>query len=100
MSCHVVVRLPDGRDACADYRQPIVWIMRRVLVRINVPPTNPDRQTGGPDDLADKALIAEWLDCCPELACEVGCDDDNGKHPPATREPFTPPPYRRPAERK
>jgi hypothetical protein len=100
MSHHVAVRLPDGRDACADYRQPIVWIMRRCLVRVAHPPKDETKREGGPGDLADKALIAEWLDRCPELACEISCNDDNGKHPPASSEPFTPPPYRRPAERK
>jgi hypothetical protein len=30
MPHHVVIRLPDGRIACADYRQPVVRSMRKI----------------------------------------------------------------------
>ncbi len=30
MPHHVSVRLPDGRAACADYREPIVQSMRKI----------------------------------------------------------------------
>lgn len=51
MSYHVAVRLPDGREALADYRQPIVEVMRRVHKRIMDDPLN---KTGkGKGSLAD-----------------------------------------------
>jgi len=30
VSHHVLVQLPDGRMACADYRDPVVTYMRRI----------------------------------------------------------------------
>ena len=34
MPLHVVIRLPDGRVACADYREPIAAVMRKVNVHL------------------------------------------------------------------
>jgi len=51
---HVVrVRLPDGRIAEADYREPVVKAMRRVLAA---------RSNGRDGTAADYAPIAAWLD--------------------------------------
>ena len=86
MSHHVAVTLPDGRDAVADYRQPIVHVMRRV---------HDATSNGQPQNPADLAVIADWLDRFPEQACdmaEVYADACTG-HPPSTAEPFTPPAY-------
>jgi hypothetical protein len=88
MPHHVLVRLPDGRDACADYRQPVVTVMRRILAACSA---------GQLGDNADYALVAEWLDYCPGQACLPSCTDGpDAPHPPADREPVTLPPYRRP----
>jgi hypothetical protein len=98
MSHHVCVKLPDGRTAVADYRQPIVGVMYRVHKQAM------RSEPGSPDDYA---LIAEWLDLCPEQGCSLGpiaagaiagrpdptC---GGKHPPALPEPVKLPRYQRP----
>jgi hypothetical protein len=65
MSHHVVVRVPDGREAVADYRLPIVKVMRRINRRIGTDAKN------GPADLRDKQRVTEWLDTSPEQACTM-----------------------------
>lgn len=64
MSHHVSVRLPDGRDAMADYRQPVARVMQRVLSRVITPAPG-----SGKADAADLAIISTWLDEHPEQAC-------------------------------
>jgi hypothetical protein len=100
VSHHVSVRLPDGREATADYRQPVVNVMRRHLQRVMDDAerkAGAPAKVGSPDDLADMALLAEWLDVTPELACDyppgTGCAD----HGPAQPDPgFRPAKYVRP----
>jgi len=101
VSHHVLVRLPDpdGRTAIADYRQPVVHVMHRILARRMMTPAdcrrNPDKAPGSAADLADYELIAEWLDHCPDAQCHIPCDSCT--HEPARPDPgFSPPPYKRP----
>ena len=61
MSHHVMVRLPDGRIACADYRQPIVVVMRKI---------NRQRSQCRPVGSALLDEVAAWLDEHPEQACD------------------------------
>jgi hypothetical protein len=97
VSYHVAVGLPDGRDAVADYRQPVTHVMHRI---------NRQLAQGKPPKPDDLALVAEWLDHCPEQACsmaliaadgwagkDTGC---GGRHAPATSGPYTVPKYVRP----
>ena len=63
MSHHVQVRLPDGRDAIADYRQPIAGVMKRIIACYR------EGQDGDPGDYA---IVAGWLDEHPEQACTAG----------------------------
>jgi hypothetical protein len=65
---HVVIRLPDGRVACADYRDPVVAPMRRVneaLSRGERPPL----RCG-----AEYAAVAAWLDAhaAQSAVCHAG----------------------------
>lgn len=102
MSHHVAVRLPDGRQAVADYRQPITHVMQRIHHRsVSDPLNRRGHGTGSPDDLADYALIAEWLDHCPEQQCPPESvmsprGDADCTHGPAEPGPYKPPPYKRP----
>jgi hypothetical protein len=57
VTLHVVIALPDGRTACADYREPIAGVMRRVNEAIMR--GSPGTLAGDP---ADYALITRWLD--------------------------------------
>jgi hypothetical protein len=89
VSHHVIVGLPDGRAAIADYRQPVVHVMQRVHARI--PDAHPDVAA----QQADLALIADWLDRHPEQACtREQFRDGTCTHPPALAEPYRPPRYR------
>lgn len=91
MSHHVVIRLPDGRDAVADYRQPITHVMHRI---------HNATLDGREHDPADYALIGEWLDLCPEQACTMeSIRSDTCAHPPAEAEHYRPPKYQRPGRR-
>lgn len=66
----MTIRLPDGRDAVADYRLPIVKVMRRVNQRIMLDHGNrTGRGPGSARDLADKTEVAQWLSSHPEQAC-------------------------------
>jgi hypothetical protein len=64
MSHHVAIGLPDGRTAMADYRHPIVNVMRRVNKRIMT-----DRATAAAASAADFEVVARWLDTHPDEAC-------------------------------
>jgi hypothetical protein len=57
LTYHVCVGLPDGRRAIADYREPVVRIMRRVNDAIAI--AGPGSMAGTPDDYA---IIAAWVD--------------------------------------
>ena len=59
MTLHVIIALPppDGRTACADYREPIADVMRRVNEAISR--LGPGTTAGRPEDYAQ---IATWLD--------------------------------------
>ena len=59
MSHVVAVRLPDGRRAVADYRDPIVTVMRRVNKRLMAGQRGTDE---------DYRLIGAWLDRTAPLA--------------------------------
>lgn len=87
MSHHVAGARPDGTLVYADYRQPVITVMRR---------QNLASAEGRPADPADAILIAEWAAAHPEDVCKIPFTDC--KHGPALPEPFTPPPYR-PGER-
>jgi len=50
---HVVIRLPDGRVACADYREPIVGPMRKI---------NKALSEGKQPDGALFEPVSAWLD--------------------------------------
>lgn len=92
MSHHVAITMPDGRRVIADYRQPVVHVMRRILGR-GVLTDLSDRQVVAAND-RDLALISEALEHAPEMFCisTAGCTG----HGPAEGEIFTPPPYKRP----
>jgi hypothetical protein len=83
MSYHVQGTLPDGSSVYADYRQPIVTVMRRQIAA---------SVAGRPADAADAELVAEWAAANPQDVCEIPFM--NCAHGPASPEPFTPPPYR------
>jgi len=83
----VIVALPDGRAAMADYRHPIVHVMRRVNKRLMTMP-RADAQAASADDYA---VLGRWLDAHPEEACSPSQCTGHG---PALPEPFEPPPYR------
>jgi hypothetical protein len=89
MPHHVTVTLPDGRHPLADYRQPITHVMRRILAA---------RAEGSDTGCAEEyELVAEWLDTSPGQACTLDqIRSGTCAHPPASCEPFTPPPYQRP----
>jgi hypothetical protein len=53
MPHHATVLLPDGRVACADYRDPIYTAMSRIHARFT---------QGKPGRPADYQQIARWLD--------------------------------------
>lgn len=68
MPWHVAVKLPDGRHAFADHRDPIVKVMRRIHKRAP--------REGAPDDIQ---TIAAWLDThtAESAACQHGtCGHD------------------------
>jgi hypothetical protein len=54
---HAEIALPDGRTACADYREPIAKVMGRVNRAIM--DAAPGKLAGTP---ADYRLIGAWLD--------------------------------------
>jgi len=67
MPWHVYTRLPDGRTAVADHRDPIVRIMRRM--RRDSPNSN------------DLAALQIWMDKNAEQSeqCKAGtCGHDGG----------------------
>jgi hypothetical protein len=68
----------------ADYRQPVVHVMRRVLRR---------RAEGEEGTPMDYMLLAEWLDNCPEQQCSPARECAHG---PAEAGEYHPPPYKRP----
>lgn len=53
MTHHVVIHLPDDRVACADYREPIVTVMRKINAAL--------ADFRSPDP-AHFATVAAWLD--------------------------------------
>jgi hypothetical protein len=53
MPWHVVIRLLDGRVACADYRDPVARPMHKI---------NEALGRGRPADPRLYAAVAEWLD--------------------------------------
>ncbi len=65
MPLHVVVRLPDGREATADYRDPIAPAMRRYLRATSVDHKPPDPR--------DVAAVSAWLD--RHAAQSSACDE-------------------------
>lgn len=77
MPHHVSVRVPDGRDACADWRDPIVKAMRRInkaLSEFREPPA---------DALAE---VTRWLDANSErsaacIAAGYSCTHDDEPPP-------------------
>lgn len=86
MSHHVAITLPDGRLAMADYRQPIVTVMRRINDRLMT-----NRTTADALSAADYATLGRWLDTHPGQACShTRC----APHGPATADPVKLPPYR------
>lgn len=92
MSHHVIVGLPDGRSAIADYRQPVTHIMGIV---------NNWLMTRGRDE-APPVKVGEaytmlgcWLDTRPDEGCTwEQIRMDTCTHPPAEAVAFTPAPYR------
>jgi hypothetical protein len=87
VSHHVAVSLPDGRGAMADYRHPIVHVMRRVNQRL-MSMSRADAQAASTEDYA---ILGRWLDAHPEEACSHSHCADHG---PALPEHYEPPPYR------
>jgi hypothetical protein len=86
VSHHVSVVLPDGRLASADYRQPIVHVMRRINAALATMTRCPSA-----DDLA---MVARWLDANPDQACTWDqMVHDTCTHPPATPDEYEPPRY-------
>lgn len=74
---------PPSATVDADYRNPIVNVMRRILAAVADPKREPDP--------ADYATVKAWARDYPEQVCHIpftGCT-----HPPASPEPYTPPPY-------
>lgn len=67
MPLHVVVKLPDGRFAYADYREPVVPAMQRYLKATAIERTVPKPK--------DVAAIGAWLDrhVAQSAACEDFC---------------------------
>lgn len=65
MPWHVGIRLPDGRHACADYREPIVGTMRKV---------NNALSQGKPAAPALYDAVTAWLDTHREQSaiCHAG----------------------------
>lgn len=53
MTLHLVVRLPDGRQACADYREPVAAPMRRIHRAVS---------EGRRPDPALFEVVSAWLD--------------------------------------
>jgi len=97
MSHHVHVQLLDGRTLMADYRQPVVHVMRRHLQRVQHDyESSGPRQVGCQADLDDMALLAEFLDVTPELACQWPPGSGCAPHGPAERDSPRPPRYVRP----
>lgn len=85
----MAVRLPDGRDVMADYRHPVVGVMRQVLGRRMMMGLNAAEEASA----ADYAVIARWLDAHPDEACSARHCAMHG--PPGDEPPgFRPPPYR------
>ena len=95
MPHHVAVWVPArGESVYADYRQPIVSVMRRCLAA---------RMDGKDPAPADLELIAEWAELRPEEACTAQAplfEGDCPSHGPAEPGPFTPPKYVRPAQKE
>jgi hypothetical protein len=86
-SHHPVIHLPDGRVAMADYRQPVVHVMRRVNNRI----ASMSRVQAAAESADDHATLGRWLDAHPEQACShTHC----ALHGPPNGDPFTPQKYR------
>lgn len=65
MPYHVVIRLPDGRFACADYRDPVARHMHKI---------NGALSQGKPGRPALYDAVAAWLDAHREqsAACYAG----------------------------
>jgi hypothetical protein len=92
MSHHVMVGLPDGRAAIADYRQPVTHIMRLVN---NWLERRGRQEDPGPKVTEAYAMLGRWLDAHPEEGCTPQqVRDGTCTHPEAEPVPFTPPPYR------
>lgn len=67
MPLHVVVKLPDGRFAYADYREPVVPAMQRYLKATAIDHTAPRP--------GDMAAISAWFEAnaAQSAACEDFC---------------------------
>ena len=65
MPYHVIIRLPDGRFACADYREPVARPMHKI---------NRALSEFRPADPALYGTVAAWLDAHQEqsAACHAG----------------------------
>ena len=65
MPYHVVVRLPDGRAACADHREPVTRWMHRI---------NQALGEQKPGALEDYEKVAAWLDvnAAQSARCHAG----------------------------
>ena len=66
MPWHVFTDLPDGRVACADYREPVAQPMHKI---------HKATSQGKPADPALYAAVAVWLDGHREQSavCQAGC---------------------------
>jgi hypothetical protein len=85
MAHHVAGRLPGGGTVLADYRLPVVTVMRRQLAAI---------AEGRPADPADAELIAGWAAAHPAQVCDP--DRRACTHPGAGPAPFRPARYEPP----
>jgi hypothetical protein len=94
VSHHVAVALPGGGRAVADYRQPIVLVMRKVngliaehsadkLIRGTAPVAAVAAYRTG------LAVVAAWLEHHPDQACQAWPDETACTHGPAIAGPAT-----------
>ena len=69
MPYHVIVMLPDGRVACADWEEPVTKAMHSV---------NRALSSGRPGSPEDYAAIGAWLDSHEEESakCRAGIARD------------------------
>lgn len=94
MPLHQIVVLRDGRAAIADYRQPINHVMHKVNAWL-MEEGHGGRSEPPPKVAEAYAVIGRWLDAHPEQACtHEQMRTDTCTHPPATADPYRPPPYR------